>query len=64
MKLNLKKSVGLMFLCCMTALTAFAQNVTVKGVVTDQNGETVIGATVAVQNTSNGTITDIDGAYT
>ena len=63
MKLNLKKSIGLMFLCCMTTLSAFAQNVTVKGVVTDQNGETVIGATVAVQNTSIGTVTDIDGAY-
>lgn len=35
----------------------------VKGCVRDQNGEPLIGVTVRVQGTSQGTITDIDGNY-
>ena len=34
------------------------------GVVVDQNGETVIGASVVVKGTTNGIITDIDGKFT
>lgn len=37
---------------------------TVSGVVTDETGEPVIGATVLETGTSNGVITDIDGKYT
>ena len=40
-----------------------AQSYEVKGVIEDSLGP-VIGATVLEQGTSNGTITDIDGAYT
>lgn len=36
---------------------------TISGLVTDEKGEPVIGATVKVQGTSNGTITDIDGHF-
>lgn len=36
---------------------------TVKGVITDANGEPVIGANVIVKGTTNGTITDFDGNY-
>lgn len=35
----------------------------VTGIITDQNGEGVIGASVMVKGTSNGTITDTDGRY-
>lgn len=35
----------------------------VTGVVTDANGETIIGANVVVKGTTNGTITDIDGKF-
>ena len=35
----------------------------VTGVVKDQNGEPVIGANVSVKETTNGTITDIDGNF-
>ena len=36
---------------------------TVHGIVTDQNGEPVIGATIAVKGTKAKTVTDIDGRY-
>ena len=46
------------------ALSLSAQNITVKGVVTDDTDMTVIGATVIVEgNSSQGTVTDIDGNY-
>ena len=48
-----------MLLC--TSL-AFAQSVKVTGTVTDKMGA-VIGATIMVKNSSNGTVTDIDGRY-
>lgn len=44
---------------------AYAQNkITVKGVVTDGNGEPLIGATVAEKGTTNAMMTGIDGDYT
>lgn len=47
------------------SLSVSAQNVTVKGTVTDKTGETVIGASVVQKgNTGNGTITDLDGNFT
>ena len=36
----------------------------VRGVVTDVNGEPLIGASVMVKGTSRGTATDLDGNYT
>ena len=39
------------------------QTGTVTGKVVDRNGEPVIGATVSIKGTINGTITDIDGNY-
>ncbi|MCQ2246150.1 MAG: TonB-dependent receptor [Bacteroidaceae bacterium] len=46
----------------MLCLVSFAQSV--KGVITDNTGEPVIGANVLVKGTTNGTITDFDGNYT
>lgn len=40
------------------------QNGTCKGIVKDATGETVIGASVVVKGTTNGTITGIDGDFT
>lgn len=40
-----------------------AQVETFHGVITDMNGESLIGASVVVQGTSNGTVTDFDGNY-
>lgn len=41
----------------------FAQQLTVKGNVKDATGEPVIGASVLVKGTTNGTITDFDGNF-
>ncbi len=45
------------------SVSAWAQNISVTGTVSDVNGEPVIGAYVLVQGTSNGTSTDADGKY-
>ena len=55
---------GLVLLCFFFISPAFAQNVAIKGRVTDATtGETLIGVSVAVKGTSNGTQTDVNGAY-
>lgn len=46
------------------SLQAFAQGLVVKGVVKDATGEVVIGANVLEKGTTNGVITNIDGAFT
>ncbi len=45
------------------AMTVSAQTQTYRGVVVDSSGETLIGASVLVQGTTNGTITDFDGNF-
>ena len=40
------------------------QSFLMKGVVTDEDGESIIGATVMIGGTSKGTVTDINGQYT
>ena len=47
----------------LASASAFAQNMTVTGVVTDSNDEPVAGATVMVVGTQTGTSTDADGAF-
>lgn len=46
------------------SLCLHAQNITVRGVVVDTKGDPLIGVTVQVENTSTGTITDINGSFT
>ncbi len=49
---------------CLCLNTAWAQTGTVKGVVVDTNGETVIGASVVLKSDkTQGTITDLDGNF-
>ena len=45
------------------SVSAWAQNISVTGTVTDVNGEPIIGAYVVQQGTQNGTATDVDGKY-
>ena len=51
-------------LCLAFTMTMTAQNQTVKGTVTDQNGEPVVGATVKVKGAKSGTVTNLNGEYT
>lgn len=44
--------------------SAFGQQVVVKGHVKDASGEPIIGATVRIDGTQGGTVTDIDGNFT
>ena len=64
MRFQLKKTLLALALCLAVPFFASAQNVTVKGVVTDASGEPIIGASVMVVNTTNGAVTDINGSYT
>ena len=50
-------------LCLFFATAFYAQNVNVKGTVTDETGQPVIGATVKVKGQTTGTITDANGSY-
>lgn len=47
----------------VAGVQAIQQNGTCTGVVTDRNGETVIGASVVVKGTTNGTISGLDGDF-
>lgn len=49
---------------CLCIQFAYAQTFNVSGVVADDTGLTVPGATVRVKNSTVGTITDLDGNYT
>jgi TonB-linked SusC/RagA family outer membrane protein len=55
---------GVFLLCFFFINTAFAQNFTLKGKITDATtGESLIGVTVSIKGTSNGTQTDASGAF-
>ena len=51
-------------LLSVISIGMYAQGKTVSGTVLDQNGESVIGASVVVKGTTNGVITDFDGKFT
>ena len=51
-----------LFMALIVQLT-FAQQKTVSGTVSDENGLPLIGATVVISGTSSGTTTDFDGNY-
>ena len=53
----------LVVLFSMVASFAFAQNKSVSGSVVDAKGEAIIGASVLVKGTSNGTISDMEGNF-
>lgn len=59
------KHIWLLFVLFILPLggTAYAQNITVKGTVSDAIGP-VIGASVIQKGTTNGAVTEIDGTYT
>ena len=58
----IKKILFLFFV--VFAATAYSQDVTITGTVTDANSEPLVGVNVLVKGTTTGAITDIDGNYT
>ncbi|MDR0231783.1 MAG: TonB-dependent receptor [Dysgonamonadaceae bacterium] len=70
MKKNVRRKLlltkGLLFLwICFSSLSVFAQNTqTVRGTVVDDKSEPLIGVSVVLRNTTNGTTTDFDGNFT
>ena len=59
---TLQKPLAFLFLLCLFSPRAMAQSI-VKGTVIDEAGEPIIGASVQVQNTKTGAITDFDGNF-
>ena len=59
---SLQKPLVLLFLLCLFPLGALAQSI-VKGTVSDESGEPIIGATVKVEGSNAGAITDFDGNF-
>lgn len=57
------RPLGLFILLCLLPMWAFAQTITVTGVVKDAAGEPIIGASVLEAGTTNGTITDLNGNF-
>lgn len=47
----------------IASLGIFAQNITVRGTVTDSEGEPLAGVTVLIQGTASGTVTNVDGNF-
>lgn len=61
---NASKFLSVWIVGILLSVQAFAQGLTVKGVVKDNAGMGVIGANVLVKGTTVGTITDFDGNFT
>ena len=63
-KQNGLKLWGLLAICLVIPQIISAQStITVRGTVVDDAGETMIGVSVQIKETKNGTITDYDGKY-
>ncbi len=54
----------LFFVCLFLSGNLFAQQGALRGIVVDELGDEVIGATIMVKGTGNGTITDVSGQFT
>ncbi len=57
------KKLAAMILVLGLSVAAFAQNITVSGVVLDAARQPIIGAFVVEQGTSNGTSASLDGEF-
>ena len=51
------------FAMSLVSISALAEPIQIVGKVVDANGEPLVGASVVEAGTSNGTITDLDGAF-
>jgi len=62
-KINLFKSLGILFICLFLTAFAMAQTATLRGTVKDANGLPLAGASVILDGTKRGTVTDASGNY-
>ena len=60
---QMRKGAGILLFFFAFSLCSWAQSVSVKGTVIDDQGEPMIGVSVAVKGSTNGTVTDFDGNY-
>lgn len=65
-QVNFTLPLRMLTLLCVLVLSvsAFAQQIAVKGHVKDETGEPIIGATIRVAGQAGGTVTDFDGNFT
>jgi hypothetical protein len=52
-----------LLMCCLSYTTWAQTQSNVNGLVTDFSGEPLIGVSILVKGTSNGTVTDLEGKY-
>ena len=58
----MKKNIQILFFILLFQLVAYAQ-VKVNGLISDEQGQPLPGATILEKNTTNGVVTDFDGNY-
>lgn len=59
----MKRKLTMMLLCMMVAVTALAQSAINGTVVSAQDGEPIIGATVKVKGSAQGVVTNLEGQF-
>ncbi len=57
------KKVFTLLALCLLSIGLFAQDIQVSGIVVDESGNPIVGATIQVPGTSLGTISDYDGNF-
>lgn len=62
-RLLLCSKITLLFTLMISGNNTFAQDLTVSGSITNQDGSSMIGVNIMVKGTTHGTVTDIDGQY-
>jgi len=60
----MRKTITFLFIFLLSGMSiAFAQNITVKGTVSDKTGTPLPGVTVKIKGTGQGTVTDVNGVF-
>lgn len=54
---------AVLLMCCLSYTTWAQIQSNVNGLVSDFSGEPLIGVSILVKGTSNGTVTDLDGKF-
>ena len=57
------KKLLLVCACTLLGVASLLAQRTIRGTITDQAGEALIGASILVKGTTTGTVTDLDGTY-